>query len=160
MSRIPVPVRSFVLAAVLMAAPAIAGTSSVTGTFVLNGKDAGLTHVRAARVTLDEEGRKGVAVLLSARPAEGSFAPWRTGDPAERGSFIYVIFEPNGAIWIAELGHGAADGRFGVVMEVKVAAYEVKGDHIKAHIRTLREETFSDDVYTLDLSFEADVEAP
>lgn len=155
-----VPVRSFALAAVLMAAPAAAGTSSVTGTFVVNGKDAGLTHVRAARVILDAEGRKGVAVLLSARPAEGDFAPWRSGEPAERGSFIYVIFEPDGAIWIAELGHGAAASRFGVITEVKVVAYEVKGDHITAHIRTEREESFSDDVYTLDLSFEADVEAP
>ena len=65
------------------------------------------------------------------------------------------------ADWTAELGHSTApDDLFGVTIKVDVTAYEVKGDRIKAHIRTERQEIVSDNVCTLDLAFEADVEAP
>ena len=141
------------------AEPQAATQGKIEGTFVVGGVDAGLKHVRAARVKLDEEGRTGYAALLSANPAEGDIARWQIGDPAEKGSFIYVVFEPNGAIWIAELGHAKAKtGRFGVVMEVKVESFKVTGDRISAHIRTVGEQEFTQDKYQLDLTFEAPLE--
>ncbi|HEV2846993.1 MAG TPA: hypothetical protein VG477_19205 [Thermoanaerobaculia bacterium] len=131
----------------------------VKGTFVVGGVDAGLKHVRAGRVKLDEKGAMGYAALLSARPAEGELERWQTADPAEKGSFIYVVFEPNGAIWIAELGHAKAkSGRFGVIMEVKVESFKVTGDRLSAHVRTVREQEFTQDKFSLDLTFEAPLE--
>ena len=101
----------------------------------------------------------GYAALLSARLAEGDLERWQTADPAEKGSFIYAVFEPNGAIWIVELGHAnAKSGRFGVMMEVKVESFKVTGDRLSAHIRTPREQMFTQDKYKLDLTFEAPLE--
>lgn len=82
-----------------------AGPGMLKGIFVVGGVDAGLKLIRAGRVKLDEKGTMGYAAILSARPAEGELSQWQTEDPAKKGSFIYVVFEPNGAIWIAELGH-------------------------------------------------------
>ncbi len=136
-----------------------ASPGMVKGTFVVGGVDAGLKHVRAGRVKLDEEGTMGYAAILSARPADGELSQWQTEDPAKKGSFIYVVFEPNGAIWIVELGHAnAKSGRFGVVLEVKAESFKVTGDRLSAHIRTLREQDFGEDRFTLDLTFEAPLE--
>jgi hypothetical protein len=98
-------------------------------------------------------------VLLSERPADGNIMDWRTADPAERGSFICLLLEPNGAIYIAELGHAKSKtGRFGVMTELQVSAFKVAGDTIAAQLRTQREETFGDDRYTVDVAFEGTFE--
>jgi hypothetical protein len=136
-----------------------ADQGAVKGTFVVGGVDAGLKHVRAGRVKLDEKGTMGHAALLSARPSEGDLERWQTADPAEKGSFIYVVFEPSGAIWIAELGHAnAKSGRFGVVLEVKPENLKVTDNRISARIRTLREQSFTEDKYSLDITFDAPLE--
>ena len=148
--------RLFLIALLITPALFAAG---IEGTFVVNGVDAGLKHIRAHREVLDDKGTKGVAVLLTERKAEGAIGDWRTADPQKAGSFVYAIFEPNGAIYIVELGHkNAESGRFGVLMEVQKVAYEVKGDTIKAHIRTPREESFGEDKFTVDLKFEGRIE--
>ena len=134
--------------------------AKVEGSFVVGGTDAQLKHVRAKRAKLDEKGRMGYAVLLSAQPAKGDIDAWRTAQPSERGSFIYVMFEPNGEIWVAELGHAKAkSGRFGVVTELQKVAFDVRDQRIKAHVKTDGEQTFTDDHYTVDLTFEAPVES-
>jgi hypothetical protein len=149
--------------AVGYAVVAILGTpvwaaSHVEGTFLVQGVDAKLAHARAARVEL-EPGKPGYAVLLSERVAEGDILSWRTADPTERGSFICLLLEANGAIYIAELGHASAKtGRFGVMTELQVSDFEVAGDVIAARLRTQREQTFGDDRYSEDLSFEAALE--
>ena len=98
---------------------AAAQASTVKGKFVVGGADAGLKHVRAQRTELDEK-TKGFVVLLSAKPAEGDIADWRMADPEERGSFIFLMLEESGAVWVAELGHAnAKTGRFGVVTELE-----------------------------------------
>ncbi len=142
-------------------ASAPASPGKVTGTFLVAGADAELKHVRAVRAKLDEKGKKGYAVLLSARPATGDISPWRMGDPKERGSFIYLMLEANGEIWIAELAHAKAKtSRFGVVTEVGKVAFEVRNERLVAHVRTAGEQTFTDDRYSLDLRFEAPLEGP
>jgi len=142
------------LAAPLWAAP----QGTVQGSFVLDGVDAKLTHVRAARAALDK-GKSGYEVLLSARPADGDLSSWRTAEPAERGSFIHLLFEPNGAIWVADLGHAAAkSGRFGVVTELETVSFGVHGDRLTGHVRTRGEQSFGDDRYSVDLTFDAPLE--
>jgi hypothetical protein len=132
---------------------------SVQGSFRVGGVEAKLTHVRAARVPLDDKGTKGIAVLLSERPSEGDISAWRTADPAERGSFLHIIFDEKGEVWVAELGHAAAKtGRFGVVTELKKVALVVKGDRLNAHVRTAQEESFGDDRFSVDLTFEVTIE--
>ncbi|HEX6899761.1 MAG TPA: hypothetical protein VF789_08610 [Thermoanaerobaculia bacterium] len=160
--------RNCVVSAFLLAVPVLpaaaaepkaAGPGKVSGTFVVGGKDAGLKHIRAGRVKLDEQGTMGYAAVLSARPAEGELSQWQTEDPAKKGSFIYVVFEPSGAIWIVELGHAnAKTGRFGVILEVKVESFKVTGDRLAAHIRTVREQSFGEDIFTVDLTFDAPLE--
>lgn len=157
----PVLLLSFLALSVTAVEARAADQGTVKGTFVVGGVDAGLKHVRAGRVKLDEQGNMGYAALLSARPAEGELFQWQTGDPAKQGSFIYVVFEPDGKIWIAELGHAnAKSGRFGVVLEVKPENFKVAGDRLSARIRTLREEEFTQDKFTLDLTFDAPLEKP
>jgi hypothetical protein len=114
-----------VIVVAVLVIPAFAQKSTVKGTFVLGGVDARLTNVRAVRTVLDDGKTKtpGYAVLLSAKPAVGDIHPWRSGEASERGSFIYMMLEPSGAVWIAD------------------------GD-----------ETFGDDRYTADLTFEANLE--
>ena len=97
--------RSRGLGAVLLFAALAAGSSisagKVEGTFVVGGTDAKLRYVRAIRTKLDEKGRTGVAILLSAREVTGDTEPWRTGDPSKNGSFIYLILT-GWAVWIAD----------------------------------------------------------
>jgi hypothetical protein len=142
---------------VLLVAPALAAPH-VKGTFLVQGVDAKLAHVRAARAEL-EPGKPGYAVLLSERPAEGDILSWRTADPAERGSFICLLLENSGAIYIAELGHAKAKtGRFGVMTELQVSEFKVTGDTVSARLRTQQEQTFGDDRYSVDLALEAKLE--
>lgn len=150
-----------VLAISIATTVAIAQKGAIKGTFIVNGVDAKLTNVRAVRTTLDDGSKKtpGYALLLSAKPATGDISAWRTGDPAERGSFIFMMLEANGAVWIAEMGHAnRKGGRFGVVTEMRKIAFEVKGDQLTGHYGTQREETFSDDRYTADLTFDVPLE--
>lgn len=148
--------------AILLAVTLVsAQNGSLKGSFVLNGADARLTSVRAVRTVLDDGTKKtpGYAVLLSAKPVTGDIMTWRSADPKERGSFIFLMLEANGEIWIAELGHAARKGgRFGVVTELAKVAFAVKGDQLTGHDGTQREETFSDDRYTADLTFAAPLE--
>ena len=134
---------------------------SLNGTFVMNKTDAKLTHVRATKTVLDD-GKKqspGYAVLLSEKTAAGNFSSWRTADPHERGSFIYLMLESNGDVWIAELGHSVRKGgKIGVVLEVKKVAFAVKDGRIVGQYRTNGEETFFDDRYTIDVTFDAPIE--
>ena len=131
------------------------------GTFLMNTIDAKLTHVRAMKTVLDD-GKKqspGYAVLLSERPAEGDFSSWRMAEPRERGSFIFLMLESSGAVWVAELGHSVRkSGRIGVVLELKKVTFAVKDGRLTGHYRTNGEETFFDDRYTIDLTFDAPLE--
>ena len=150
-----------VLAISIATTVAVAQKGTIKGTFILNGVDAKLTNVRAVRTMLDDGKKKmpGYAVLLSAKPASGDIMPWRTGEPAERGSFIFMMLEANGAVWIAEMGHANRKGsRFGVVTEIKKMAFEVKGDQLTGRYGSQGEETFSDDRYTADLTFDVPLE--
>lgn len=140
------------------AVPFVAQTPGVTGSFILGGTDAKLTHVRMMRTLLDEK-KQGYAILMSAKPTTGDIRSWQTADPAERGSFVFLVLEPTGDVWIAELGHAARkDGRFGVVLELKKATFAVKGDRLTGHYRTNGEESFGDSKYTIDLTFDATIE--
>lgn len=131
----------------------------VEGTFVVGGSDAQLKYVRAVRTKLDEKGKMGFAVLLSARNATGDISPWRTGEPSERGSFIFLILEPTGGVWVAELGHAAAkSGRFGVVSEVKTSGFHVQGDQLSVTIKTDGEQQFTADRYNINLKVDATIE--
>ena len=153
--------RRFSVLLCLLALPlfAAATDSKVEGKFIVGGADAQLKHVRAKRVKLDEKGKQGYAVLLSAQPATDDILAWRTKDPSERGSFICVLFEQNGAIWVADLAHvKAKSGRFGVVTEVQKVAFEVNDNRLSAHIKTDGEQVFTEDRYTVDLSFAAPLE--
>jgi hypothetical protein len=146
-----------VLAAALMLGAADPG--KVAGTFLMGKTDAKLAHVRATRVVLDDKGKSGYAILLSARPAEGDISAWRTGEPSERGSFIYLMLEKNGAVWVAELGHSAAKaGRFGVLSEVSVDGLRVEGNRLSGRLKTAGEQEFSDDRYSIDLTFDVPIE--
>ena len=147
---------AILISAGVIAAPA---PGKVAGSFVVGGTDAHLKYARAKQVKLDEKGRMGYAVLLSERPSTGDIEKWRTAEPAKSGNFVHVIFEPNGAIWVAELGHTKAkSGRFGVVTEIQKAAFDVKDQRIAAHIKTNGEQSFSDDHFTVDLTFDAPLE--
>ena len=141
-------------------APSFAQNQAVKGTFVLDGTDAKLTQVRIARFPLDEGAKKlGYAILMSAKPATGDIHSWRTADPLERGNFVFLVLEPTGDVWIAELGHTTRKGgRFGVVLELKKAAFEVKNDRLTGHYRTNGEQSFGDSKYTIDLTFSAPIE--
>ena len=147
---------AMVVSSAVMAAPA---PGKVTGSFIIGGTDAHLKYVRAKQVKLDEKGHMGYAVLLSERPSTGDIEEWRTAEPAKSGNFVHVIFEPSGAIWVAELGHTKAkSGRFGVVTEIQKLAFEVKDQRIAAHIKTNGEQSFGDDHFTVDLTFDAPLE--
>ena len=148
-----------VLCAVLCAAHAFAAApAEVQGSFVVGGVEAGLSHARAARVELDK-GKPGFAVLLSAAKADGDIRAWQTADPKRRGSFIFLLLEQKGSVWVAEIGHAAAKaGRFGVVTEVQVQAFAVEGGLLKAHVRTDGEQVFTDDRYRIDLQVAAPLE--
>jgi hypothetical protein len=150
---------SALVIAVLASGAALMAQDKVQGTFLVGGKDAGLKFVRAMRVPLDDKGKTGYAILLSAAKAEGDISEWRTAEPAKRGSFMYIMVEPNGAIWIAELGHAAAKtGRFGVVLELKAPKFQVQGNRLIAQFKTEREQSFNADRYTIDLNVEATLE--
>src|SRR5262245_7205157 len=126
----------------------LVAAGKVEGTFVVGGADAKLRYVRAARTKLDDKGRMGFAILMSAREATGDFESWRTAEPSKNGSFIYLIVEPNGAVWIAELGHASAkSGRFGVVTEVKTSGFKVQGDQLSVTLTTGGEQAFTQDTY-------------
>lgn len=145
----------------LLSMPALAAPKAeVKGTLVLGGVDAHLTHVRAAKVTLDATEGAGYEVLLSEKLAEGALSPWRTADPRKQGNFLHLMLTAKGEIWVYELGHAAAkSGRFGGMMEIQKVAFEVRGDQLTAHVRTPGEQTFSEDRFTLDLTFEAPLES-
>jgi hypothetical protein len=144
---------------ILAAAASVAAAGKVEGTFVVGGTDAKLRYVRAARTKLDDRGKTGFVILLSAREATGDLGPWRTGEPSKNGSFMYVILEPNGAVWIAELGHASAKtGRFGVVTEVQTSGFRVNGDQLSVTLKTNGEQTFTQDRYTIDLKVDATID--
>lgn len=147
------------LGAAVAAAPLHAAEQrEVEGAFVVGGAEAGLSHARATRVEL-EKGKPGYAVLLSAAKAEGEIAPWRTGDPKERGSFIVLLLEESGAVWVAEIGHAAAKtGRFGVVTEVAVRDLKIDGGQLRAHVTTNGDQEFGEDRYRIDLRVAAPLE--
>ena len=133
--------------------------SKVEGKFIVGGTDAQLHYVRAKHVKLDEKGKQGYEVLLSARPSAGNIDEWRTKEPSERGSFIVVLFEANGAIWVADLGHvKAKSGRFGILTELQKTAFEVRDNRISAHITTNGDQVFTEDHYQIDLTFSAPLE--
>jgi hypothetical protein len=154
-SRVWIPVLWSVLAATLSLG---AAPKDVAGSFVMNGVDARLAYARAKAVEL-EKGNPGYLVLLSSRSAKGDIGAWRTGEPAERGSFIFLMLEKSGGVWVAEIGHAAAkSGRFGVVTELQVSDFSSAGDRLRGRVRTKTEQTFSDDRYKIDLSFDASLE--
>jgi hypothetical protein len=146
-----------VFALLLLGAPSI-GATEVEGSFLLDGQDAGLAHVRAAATEL-APGTPGYVVLLSAEPAEGDPLDWRSADPAERGAFVVLLLEENGAVWVAELGHpAAASGRFGVVTEVAVEGFEAKDGRVSGRLASLGEQSFGEDRFRIDLRFDAKLE--
>ncbi len=133
--------------------------ANVEGTFTMAGTDARLKYVRAARAMLDDKGKQGYAILISARPALGDFSTWKTAEPSKNGSFIYLMLEAKGEVWVAELGHTASkSGRFGVVTELKATRFEVRGDELVAHITTPGEQEFSANRYSIDLTIETPLE--
>ncbi len=149
------------IAILILALPILAATpeGKVEGKFVVAGADAKLEHVRAQHVKLDDNGRMGYAVLLSAKPATGDILEWRTKEPSEKGSFIVVLFNAKGEVWVAELGHvKAKSGRFGVVTELQKVAFNAGADGITAHIKTDGEQVFTEDRYNIDLTFSAPLE--
>jgi hypothetical protein len=138
-----------------------AGTDpgKVEGKFVVDGVNAKLPYVHAIRDVLDEKGKPGYTVLVSERPAKGDIHDWKTGEPSEKGSFIYIQFEASGAIWVAEVGHTAAkSGRFGVVTEISTTSFKVDGGRLSAHIKTAGEQVFTEDRYLIDLTIDAPLE--
>lgn len=159
MIRHTVALSSVLLFVVLATGRTSGAAGKVEGTFVVAGKDAQLKFVRAVRTKLDEKGRMGFALLLSARSATGDIAPWRSAQPSERGSFIFLILEPAGDVWVAELGHASAkSGRFGVVSEVKTSGFHVQGDQLVVNVRTDGEQQFTNDRFNINLKIEATVE--
>jgi hypothetical protein len=149
------------MAGVLLSLPALAATKAeIKGSLMVGGVDAHLTHVRAAKVALDAKGTVGYEVVLSAKPAEGPLAAWKTADPRERGNFLHIVFTAKGEVWVYEIGHADAKNRpFGGVSEINKVSFDVQGDQLKAQIRTQGEQSFSDDRFTVDLTFETPVEA-
>jgi len=153
--------RFFIALILILALPLFAATtdSKVDGKFIVGGADARLKHVRAKRVKLDQKGKQGYAVLLSAQPATGDILEWRTKEPSERGSFVVVLFESNGAVWVADLAHvKAKSGRFGVVTELQKVAFDVKDNRLTAHVKTDGEQVFTDDHFNVDLTFSGPLE--
>jgi len=144
---------------VLVTAQLGAAAGKVEGTFVVGGTDASLKFVRAVRTKLDDKGKTGYAILLSARAATGDILQWQTGEPKERGSFIFLMLEQNGAVWVAELGHASAkSGRFGVVTEVSTSGFRVQGDQLTMTVRTNGEQEFTGDRYNINLKVEGTIE--
>ena len=142
-----------------MPAPAVP-KAEVKGSLVLGGVDAHLSHVRAARASLGAKEGAGYEVVLSARPAEGALSSWKTADPRERGNFLHLVFTAKGDIWVYEIGHTGAKNRpFGGVMEIQKVAFAVRGDQLTGQVRTQGEQSFSEDRFTVDLTFEAPIEA-
>ena len=136
-----------------------AGAGKVKGTFLLGKTDAQLHHARATHAVLDDKGKNGYAILLSERPADGDISAWRTGEPSKTGSFIYLMLEKNGAVWVAELGHSAAKtGRFGVLTEVSVEGFKAEGNRLTGRLKTAGEQQFMDDHYSIDLTFDVPLE--
>jgi hypothetical protein len=134
-------------------------TSKVSGKFIVGGTDAKLKYVRAAAVTL-EKNKQGYAVLLSSMPAKGDILAWRTKEPKEAGgSFIVLMLESNGAVWVAEIGHlSSKSGRFGVVTELRKVSFEVKNGRASGHYTTGGDQFFTRDHYDIDVSFDAPLE--
>jgi hypothetical protein len=145
------------LTIVVASAPA---TPIVKGTFVHAGVDAKLTHVRASRVKLSGVEQPGYGVLMTPQKVDGPLPEWQSADPAKRGSFIYLMLEPNGKVYIAQLGHEAVaeQGAYGIMQELKVEGLEVRPELIAGHIRTVGEQTFFDKPYSVDLQFAAPLE--
>jgi hypothetical protein len=152
--------RAALVAAVLLSIPAQAAPKAeIKGALVLGGVDAKLTHVRARRMVLDDKGSRGYAVLLSAKLAEGDFSSWRTADPQERGNFLHLILDEKGEVWVFDLGHTAAKNkRFGGVTEIKKVTFAVQSDQLTARVRTNGEQSFLDDRFTVDITFEVPLE--
>jgi hypothetical protein len=143
--------------AFLFATPA--PTGKLSGKFTVGGEDAQLKYVRAQRMKLDDKGHMGIAVLMSAKPLAGDIQRYRAADPVERGSYVLVVFDQNNDVWVADLGHIHAKSRpFGVMTEIKKAAYSVKDGRIAAHITTGGEQVFTEDHYSVDLTFDAPIE--
>ena len=140
----------------VFAAPA---PGKLSGKFIVGGEDAQLKYVRAQRMKLDEKGHMGIAVLMSAKPLAGDIQRYRAADPVERGSYVLVVFDQANEVWVADLGHVHAKTRpFGVMAEIKKAAYAVKDGRIAAHITTGGEQVFTEDHYSVDLTFDAAIE--
>ena len=140
----------------LFAAPA---PGKLSGKFIVGGVDAQLKYVRAQRYKLDDKGHMGIAVLMSAKPLTGDIARYRAADPMEKGSYVLVVFDQNNEVWVADLGHVHAKTKpFGVMMEIKKVAYAVKDGRIAAHISTGGEQVFTEDHYSVDLTFDAPIE--
>ena len=140
----------------LFAAPA---PGKLSGKFIVGGVDAQLKYVRAQRMKLDDKGHMGIAVLMSAKPLAGDIQRYRAADPMERGSYVLVVFDQASEVWIADLGHVNAKTRpFSVMTEIKKVAYAVKDQRIAAHITTGGEQVFTEDHYSLDLTFDAPIE--
>lgn len=159
MTRHTVAFATVLLLALMASGSTISAAGKVEGTFVVAGSDAQLKYVRVVRTKLDEKGRMGFAILLSARNATGDISPWRSSQPSERGSFIFLILEPTGDVWVAELGHAAAkSGRFGVVTEVKTSGFRVQGDQLAVTVRTDGEQQFTADRYSINLKVDATIE--
>ncbi|MEZ5456668.1 MAG: hypothetical protein R3F04_11250 [Lysobacteraceae bacterium] len=158
MSRF-VLIRFLVALALASLSSLVCAEGKVTGRFVVNGVEAHLQQVRAIEEALDANGTTGYSLLLSAQAASGAIAAWRTGDPAEQGDFIYLSLEKNGRVWIAELGHTAAEsGRFGVVTEVSTSDFHVQDKHLKVKLSSNGEQVFTDDTFAIDLTIEAMIE--
>jgi hypothetical protein len=161
--------RTVCLFVVTIATAVVAGSGAqaqpkaptLKASFVMNKTDGKLAHVRALKTILDDGSKKtpGYAVLISAKPAEGDILPWRTAEAKERGSFIYLLLEANGDVWVAQLAHTVKSGSsIGVVTEVKKVAFAVKDGRISGQYRTNGEESFFDDRFTIDLTFDAPLE--
>jgi len=142
--------------AFLFAAPQ---PGKLSGKFIVGGEDAHLKYVRAQRMKLDNKGHMGIAVLMSAKPLTGDIQRYRAADPVEHGSYVLVVFDQAGEVWVADLGHIHAKTRpFGVTTEIKKAAYAVKDQRIAAHITTGGDQVFTEDHYNVDLTFDAPIE--
>jgi hypothetical protein len=133
--------------------------NQVTGKFIVGGVDAKLRYARAETAKLDEKGKMGYAILMTAKPATNPIQDWRTGEPSRTGSFIFLMVEKNGDVWIAELGHDKAkSGRFGVVTEMNKVSFSVTGNRLKGHYKTDGQQFFTQDYYDVDVTFDVTLE--
>jgi hypothetical protein len=148
-----------ILGLAALAVPAVAAPPApVQGSFVVGGTPAQLRHARAMRLDLDK-GKPGFALLLSEVAAEGDIRTWQTADPKEKGSFIFLLLEQKGTVWIAEIGHSAGKkGRFGVVTEVVVQGFSAENGMLKARVHTGGEQEFFEDRYRIDLEVAAPID--